>query len=410
MTAGITSLPVRSSPTRRCILRSAVQFAHVHTPAGPIATSFNVANNSMFTQANKVYEAKGGAARNALEKQLFPSSSPSANADIRDQMRKTESAASSVLSARTSAQRSAVNNASRGAGHTKMTSLYKQSESFKEEPVSFIDLTNSNTQEKSQELIFLEDDDFSDFDDADLDFSIPTALPLAPKSQQPTAKENVPPSTQSVPWSSSPLSHFQPPQASRVVSTATESDSVTLRDSFAEEESQDAPVIIKAKKRKLPDTFTQKAQDPVGRDIEAKTPAKSSRSAYWDPTASTIKEQKRQLKSQRQTQGMDEDDVTALKAAVHQAQEATLPKMSAISLSSEQQHVLDLVVNKGQSVFFTGAAGTGKSVLMRSIIAELKKKHARSPERVAVTASTGLAACNIGGITLHSFSGTTAPV
>lgn len=84
-------------------------------------------------------------------------------------------------------------------------------------------------------------------------------------------------------------------------------------------------------------------------------------------------------------------------------------KNYAISLSEEQRHVLDLVVNKSQSVFFTGPAGTGKSVLMRAIIADLKKKYAKDPERVAVTASTGLAACNIGGITLHSFSGMSKP-
>jgi ATP-dependent DNA helicase PIF1 len=35
----------------------------------------------------------------------------------------------------------------------------------------------------------------------------------------------------------------------------------------------------------------------------------------------------------------------------------------------------------------------------------LRKKFAKEPDRVAVTASTGLAACNIGGVTLHSFSG-----
>lgn len=49
--------------------------------------------------------------------------------------------------------------------------------------------------------------------------------------------------------------------------------------------------------------------------------------------------------------------------------------------------------------------GTGKSVLLREIIAALRRKYVREPDRVAVTASTGLAACNIGGVTLHSFSG-----
>ena len=49
--------------------------------------------------------------------------------------------------------------------------------------------------------------------------------------------------------------------------------------------------------------------------------------------------------------------------------------------------------------------GTGKSVLLREIIKGLKKKYVNSPDAVAVTASTGIAACNIGGVTLHSFGG-----
>jgi ATP-dependent DNA helicase PIF1 len=56
-------------------------------------------------------------------------------------------------------------------------------------------------------------------------------------------------------------------------------------------------------------------------------------------------------------------------------------------------------------VFFTGSAGTGKSVLMKQIIAKLRDKYVREPDRVAVTASTGLAACHIEGTTLHSFAG-----
>jgi len=49
--------------------------------------------------------------------------------------------------------------------------------------------------------------------------------------------------------------------------------------------------------------------------------------------------------------------------------------------------------------------GTGKSVLLREIIKALRKKYATAPDAVAVTASTGIAACNIGGVTLHSFGG-----
>lgn len=44
-------------------------------------------------------------------------------------------------------------------------------------------------------------------------------------------------------------------------------------------------------------------------------------------------------------------------------------------------------------------------MLLREIITALKKANERNPESVAVTASTGLAACNVGGITLHSFAG-----
>lgn len=76
---------------------------------------------------------------------------------------------------------------------------------------------------------------------------------------------------------------------------------------------------------------------------------------------------------------------------------------SQIILSREQKQVLDLVVNEGRSIFFTGAAGTGKSVLLRRMIADLKKKH--GAEEVAVTAATGIAAFSIGGTTVHSFAG-----
>lgn len=42
---------------------------------------------------------------------------------------------------------------------------------------------------------------------------------------------------------------------------------------------------------------------------------------------------------------------------------------------------------------------------MREIITSLRLKYAKDHDRVAVTASTGLAACNVGGVTLHSFGG-----
>ncbi|KAL5495571.1 hypothetical protein ACEPAI_1034 [Sanghuangporus weigelae] len=78
----------------------------------------------------------------------------------------------------------------------------------------------------------------------------------------------------------------------------------------------------------------------------------------------------------------------------------TMTPKHELRLSREQARVLEGVA-RGESVFFTGSAGTGKSALLREII---KMLDGPSIE-VAVTASTGIAAVNIGGTTLHSFAG-----
>ena len=44
-------------------------------------------------------------------------------------------------------------------------------------------------------------------------------------------------------------------------------------------------------------------------------------------------------------------------------------------------------------------------MLLREIIKSLRAKFRTSDDAVAITASTGIAACNIGGVTLHSFGG-----
>ncbi|GLV34540.1 Pif1 DNA helicase [Carabus blaptoides fortunei] len=67
-------------------------------------------------------------------------------------------------------------------------------------------------------------------------------------------------------------------------------------------------------------------------------------------------------------------------------------------LNSEQQDVLSACL-AGHNVFFTGSAGTGKSYLLKKIISVLP------PAVTVATASTGVAACHIGGITLHAFAG-----
>ncbi|KAM5338542.1 ATP-dependent DNA helicase PIF1 isoform 1-T1 [Glossophaga mutica] len=69
-----------------------------------------------------------------------------------------------------------------------------------------------------------------------------------------------------------------------------------------------------------------------------------------------------------------------------------------LQLSEEQAAVLRVVL-KGQSIFFTGSAGTGKSYLLKRILGSLP------PTGTVATASTGVAACHIGGTTLHAFAG-----
>lgn len=77
-----------------------------------------------------------------------------------------------------------------------------------------------------------------------------------------------------------------------------------------------------------------------------------------------------------------------------------LPPPPAIKLSEEQQRVLRLV-ESGKNIFFTGPAGTGKSVLLRAIIDLLRRKFGG----IAITAPTGIAGMNIGGSTIHSWAG-----
>lgn len=69
-----------------------------------------------------------------------------------------------------------------------------------------------------------------------------------------------------------------------------------------------------------------------------------------------------------------------------------------ITLSTEQQHLFDYIENSGNNIFITGRAGTGKSTLLTYFIENTEKK-------VAVCAPTGVAALNVGGVTIHSLFG-----
>ncbi len=66
----------------------------------------------------------------------------------------------------------------------------------------------------------------------------------------------------------------------------------------------------------------------------------------------------------------------------------------------KQKQALDLL-KTGRNIFITGPAGSGKTHLVNSYIAYLKQNNIE----VGVTASTGIAATHMGGMTIHSWAG-----
>lgn len=68
-----------------------------------------------------------------------------------------------------------------------------------------------------------------------------------------------------------------------------------------------------------------------------------------------------------------------------------------MQLSSEQQKIIE-AVELGKNIFVTGVAGTGKSFVLKHLKEHYGKK-------LQITASTGIAAVHVGGITLHSWAG-----
>jgi ATP-dependent DNA helicase PIF1 len=326
------------------------------------------------------------------------------------------------------------------------------------------DALASRPNTKSNCPVHFDENDFDDDADLDLDvdYPIPSATSMAappkPPSQRPGAQSqssyNLPqqsrsiqrtnapqaPSSSAQTWSSSPPSHMAPPPGALA---RWQHEQQTAREAVLDE---DADIVSRpAKRRTLPWAQKKAEEDEIaarnadraellasratsdpsppptcfrcrkeghyirncpnrGKGIGTEwefTPIPKDKSMPWNTTASAVKEQQRQFKDkQKKAKKIGEAALEAFED--HNRKKVA---MAPITLSEEQQRVLDLVVNQQKSVFFTGSAGTGKSVLMRAIIAELRKKYVREPDRIAVTASTGLAACNIGGVTLHSFGG-----
>lgn len=197
------------------------------------------------------------------------------------------------------------------------------------------------------------------------DIKYPELPPVAENDGSP--QEPAPSSSIQIPWSSSPPSHMLPPTKRRTLPWL---DSESANDKTAGDEGDD--------------------------NKGTSTPAQSKPVYPWNKTVSAVKEEQKELR--RQNKKRQQADA---KPRLYKPRE----RVASLFLSDEQRGVLEAVVDQGKSIFFTGSAGTGKSVLMREIIKRLREKYRREPDRVAVTASTGLAACNIEGVTLHSFAG-----
>lgn len=244
------------------------------------------------------------------------------------------------------------------------------------------DRTMSNTSSLGalHQAVIFDENDFDDDADLVTDLGSPTPqstctnitypslsraqshveYPTLPKADNTLASPHPPASNAPVPWSSSPPEHFLPP----------------------------------AKRRALPWQKPESKATTLSKTKPEPTYA-------WNKTASAMKEEQKELRRRNKSRH------TAIKGQGQEdgAKKSSEKKVSPFFLSEEQKGVLSAVVDQGKSVFFTGSAGTGKSVLMREIIRQLRRKYHKEPDRIAVTASTGLAACNIEGVTLHSFAG-----
>ena len=224
--------------------------------------------------------------------------------------------------------------------------------------------------------------------DSDADRSSDHGQLLQPSSPQPHVeeKQTMPPTTQQLLMQRSSDHSFP---------DADEDDELNLK--------------LGSNKRTLPKSFTAPPKSAF---------ARTGRLKLIQVDASQFQQQQQQKSSQQENQNSSSDPNSSnqhhpfdgshkqkLVSKLLQPSTLTEKADSEVILSEEQQRVVELVVDKRQSVFFTGPAGVGKSLLLREIIKRMRIKFPYNPESVCVTASTGIAGCNIGGSTIHSFAG-----
>ena len=296
--------------------------------------------------------------------------------------------------------------------------------------------------DKLHESVYFEEDDFSDDADIDLDadegpfasksdttaVSYPrlpqadqvaypplppphesslTELPRFPPPPKPPSpiKKSPPPSSATIPWSSSPLRDELRPSRAGLTKKPSQRRNLPWQTTESQESQRVPPHPKRPIERTSGQDIPENPRETHDLDKYSYTPLPKDKphSPYpWNKTASALKKEQKKLRQDNKKLVKDNEVDDA-------AKRFTLAKrknrVAQVYLTDEQQKILRLVTEERKSVFFTGSAGTGKSVLLREIIKCLRVQHKTQPDRVAVTASTGLAACNVSGVTLHSFAG-----
>jgi ATP-dependent DNA helicase PIF1 len=239
--------------------------------------------------------------------------------------------------------------------------------------------TSESTLESLHNAVYFDENDFDNDEDLNLDGFSATSNPTRnsrnvqstnsqvnfselPVVDQGTASiDSDTANDNPIPWSSSPPAHLLPPRGRRTLPWLEQPAGTGINDDF--------------------------------------TPAQSRPLYPWNKSMSAVKDEQKELRRQHRIRLQTEKKSTKVDLGRRD------PPVFEVFFSAEQHAVLEAVVDKGKSIFYTGSAGTGKSFVTREIIERLRNKYKKEPDRVAVTASTGLAACNIEGVTLHSFAG-----
>lgn len=153
------------------------------------------------------------------------------------------------------------------------------------------------------------------------------------------------------------------------------------------------PMIVEIVRKYIP------ARSPESSDAESIDTsgfwiqAKQLKSKSKRKKSSAISEKVRNYSRKPKIETMTEDEMNQMMES---------QQLFMHDLNIEQQAAASHILS-GNNVFVTGSAGTGKTYLIKYVIQELIKEYGE--DAVAVTAPTGIAAINIGGQTIHSFSG-----